>query len=72
MDAVTAIVSQYLAALAMLRQAVAGCPDDLWLDKRYVNQAWNIAYHALFYTRLYLSASEAAHRALPGHRDSYN
>ncbi|MHB9034187.1 MAG: DinB family protein [Anaerolineae bacterium] len=72
MDDKSAIVSQYLAALEMLRQAVAGCPEDVWLDKGYLNQAWNIAYHALFYTRLYLSASEGAHQAWPEHKNYYH
>lgn len=53
------ITSQYLAALEMLAQAISHCPQDLWADPGDKNQFWNTAYHALFYTHLYLQASEA-------------
>lgn len=50
-----ALKSQYHAALRMLRLAVELCPDDLWFrhpeDER---PFWLTAYHALFYTHLYL------------------
>lgn len=52
-----AIISQYLAALAMLRQAIVACPDALWGDPAYRNRTWHIAYHALFYTHLYAQPS---------------
>jgi len=48
------IQSQYHAALAMLRQAVEKCPNTLWMDTTYLNPAWHIAYHTLYYTSLYL------------------
>jgi len=68
----SAIASQYHAALAMLRQAIEGCSDALWLDAAYKNSAWNIAYHTLFYTQLYLSASEDSFRAPALHQQNYN
>jgi DinB superfamily len=46
--------SQYHAALAMLREAIARCPDDLWLDARPKNAFWQIAYHTLFFAHAYL------------------
>ena len=52
------IRSQYLATLEMLNQAIQQCPEDLWVDTRFNNQFWQIAYHALFYTHLYLQPSE--------------
>ena len=52
------IKSQYLAALEMLMQAVNQCPEDLWDDRGYKNTVWQIAYHALFYTHLYLQPNE--------------
>lgn len=55
-----ALKSQYHAALAMLREAVESCPDDLWLSDAYRNACWQIAYHALFFTHLYLQENEAA------------
>ena len=51
------ITSQYLAALAMLKQAIVACPDALWDDPAYRNRTWHIAYHALFYTHLYVQPS---------------
>jgi hypothetical protein len=72
MDIKAAVISQYHAALGMLHQAIEGCSDALWLDKSYANVSWNIAYHALFYTHLYLSSSEAAFTAWCGHRNYYH
>jgi hypothetical protein len=51
--------SQFRAGLRMLRQAIAACPDSLWNDPDNDNRTWRIAYHALFYTHLYLSPSDA-------------
>ena len=52
------IRSQYQASLEMLAQAIFKCPQSLWADPQDKNQFWHIAYHALFYTHLYLQASE--------------
>jgi hypothetical protein len=52
------IKSQYRASLAMLRQAIMGCPDSLWRSPDYKNQSWHIAYHVLFYTHFYLHPRE--------------
>jgi hypothetical protein len=52
------IRSQYLATLEMLNQAIIQCPQDLWADAKFGNQFWQIAYHALFYTHLYLQTTE--------------
>ncbi|MEJ2758904.1 MAG: DinB family protein [Anaerolineales bacterium] len=62
------IQSQYHAALAMFRQAVEKCPDDLWLDPAYKNRSWNIAYHALVYTHFYLHKNEESFVPWPKHR----
>lgn len=53
-----ALTSQYRSALAMLRSAIEACPAELWTDSRFTNPSWRLAYHALFYTHLYLSRSE--------------
>ncbi len=45
---------QYHAALAMLREAVELCPDELWLDATPRNACWQHAYHVLFYTHFYM------------------
>jgi hypothetical protein len=46
--------SQYHAALAMLRQSIERCPDDIWSSDDHTNSFWRLAYHALYYTHLYL------------------
>ncbi len=46
--------NQYHAALAMLRASIEKCPDLIWSDGNYKNPFWRIAYHALYYTHLYL------------------
>jgi hypothetical protein len=56
----------------MLRQAVANCPDVLWDDPADKAAFWHVAYHALFYTNLYLSESEATFAAWPRCRETYN
>lgn len=55
---VDAIVSQYRAALSMLRSAIETCPDDLWDASVGRHAFWLIAYHAMFYADLYLCGSE--------------
>jgi hypothetical protein len=59
---------QYHAAMAMLRGAIERCPDELWHDATPANACWQVAYHALYYTHLYLQPTEAAFRPWPGHR----
>ena len=49
-----AIASQYHASLAMLRKAVETCSDDLWDGSVGRHPFWLIAYHAMYYTDLYL------------------
>lgn len=66
-----AITSQYQAALDMLTSTIEQCSDRLWTDPRYQNAFWHLACHALFYTDLYLQASESAFTPSPLHRDNY-
>ena len=54
MTAQDIIKSQYRASLKMLGESIAKCSDALWDDPAYKNRFWHIAYHALFYTHLYL------------------
>lgn len=65
------IVSQYLAALEMLRQAVSKCPLSLWDSLEDGTKFWHIAYHTLFYTHLYLQDSEQTFTPWIKHRDEY-
>ena len=71
MDDREVIRSQYQASLEMLRQAIARCPDALWDNPGDKNKFWNIAYHTLFYTHLYLQESAQAFRPWAKHRKDY-
>jgi hypothetical protein len=71
MDTKMVIQSQYLAALAMLEQAVLKCPQELWTARDDKNKFWHIAYHSLFYTHLYLQDKESDFRPWENHRDEY-
>jgi hypothetical protein len=71
MDLKGVIQSQYLAALEMLKGAVIKCPDHLWNDPGHKNKFWHIAYHALFYTHLYLQAEEKKFQPWHKHRNEY-
>jgi hypothetical protein len=54
MDIKQVIQSQYLAALAMLKQAVVKCPPSLWDSPQDKDRCWFIAYHAVYFAHLYL------------------
>jgi hypothetical protein len=65
------LLSQYLASMEMLKTAISLCPDPLWCDKKRRNQTWQVAYHALFYTHLYLQPTEADFTPWEKHHDEY-
>jgi hypothetical protein len=60
--------SQYHAALAMLREAVERCPAAEWSNTDHKNAFWQVAYHTLFFTHLYLQRDEAAFQRWAQHR----
>jgi hypothetical protein len=62
--------SQYHASLAMLRESIDRCPDDLWLSAAPKNAFWQVAYHALFFTHLYLQADHTALRPWAQHQSA--
>jgi hypothetical protein len=62
------LASQYHAALAMLRDPIDRCPEDLWLDTTHRNAFWQIAYHTLFFTHLYMGKDRAAFRSWAEHQ----
>jgi hypothetical protein len=67
----TVIRSQYLASLAMLEQAIIKCPESMWDDPDKKNRFWHVAYHALFFTHLYLSGSEKAFVPWSKHQEAF-
>lgn len=71
MDIKQVIQSQYHAALEMLTQAVVKCPDSLWNAPDDKNKFWHIAYHAIFFTHLYLQTTEKDFKPWEKHRNEY-
>jgi hypothetical protein len=63
--------SQFLASLEMLKQAITECPDSLWNAKEHKNRFWHVAYHALFYTHLYLQPTLDDFAPWEKHREEY-
>jgi hypothetical protein len=64
--------SQYLATLEMLKHAIEQCPDALWNDPVDKNKFWHVAYHALFYTHLYLQPTEQDFKPWVKHRKAHD
>lgn len=60
MDIRPALTGQFRAGLAMLRECVELCPDELWgaILEKPPRAFWRIAYHASFYTHFYLSPNQ--------------
>lgn len=75
-----ALKEQYHAGLAMLNQCVANCPDDLWTspsprhdegNRVIFRSFWRIAFHAVYFTHLYLGQNEDSFAPWPGRRVGY-
>jgi hypothetical protein len=71
MEIRVALKSQYHASLAMLRQVIGSCPDDLWTSEGFENRTWHVAYHALFYGHLYLMPDEESFTPWEKHREEH-
>jgi hypothetical protein len=71
MDIKKVIQAQFLAALEMLKQAVVKCPDSMWNESEDRNKFWHVAYHAIFYTHLYLQDTEQDFKPWEKHRPEY-
>ena len=67
-----AMKGQYRAGLEMLRQCIDRCPDEVWISGSHPRNFWRIAYHALFYTHLYLEPSEETFSRWDKHPESAN
>lgn len=53
----TTLWQQLGAAIDMLENAMAACPDELWSDRSQRPELWYVVYHTLFFLDLYLSGS---------------
>lgn len=60
---------QFEAALTMLRGCVRSCPPDAWRTPIANYPFWQVVYHTLCFTDLYLSPSLRAWRPDKGTRD---
>jgi hypothetical protein len=72
MDYRQIVRSQYLATLEMLKAAIEKCPETLWDDPADKNKFWHVAYHALFYTHLYLQPTEQDFKPWVKHRQAHD
>jgi hypothetical protein len=64
-------ISQYDASLRMLKNAIEASDDALWYGEGSHNKFWQVAYHALFYTNLYLSPDDKHFTPWEKHQDDY-
>ncbi len=72
MEIKSVIKSQYHASIEMLKSAIVQCPDKLWVDDKFENQFWHIAYHAIFYTHLYIYQIEGNFIPWDKAKENYN
>ena len=64
-----ALKEQYHAGLAMLAECVEKCPEGMWLEGEHPRTFWRIAFHAAFFTHLYLQVRDEDFVAWEKHRD---
>ena len=55
----------------MRANAITRCPEETWIDTGYANKFWHLAYHAVFYTHLYMQPSETELSPWPWQRCDY-
>lgn len=71
MDVRTALKEQYHAGLKMLDQCVDRCPEDLWISGTFPRSYWRIAFHAVYFSHLYLGQGEDAFQPWPDRKDDF-
>ncbi len=72
MDIRRALKGQYHAALGMLRQAIELCPEELWNGGPHPVPFWQVAYHTLHATDMYLQPTLEDFRRWEHHREGYD
>lgn len=50
----------------MLRQCIELCPDQLWISGAHPRTTWRIAFHAVYFTHLYLMPDQKAFKKWKG------
>ena len=71
MEIYPVIQSQYLASLEMLKEAIVKCPEALWDHPDARNKFWHVAFHAIFYTHLYVQPTGSDFKPWEKHRQNY-
>jgi len=66
MDLRTSLKEQYHAGLTMLAECVEKCPEEMWTAGTHPRTFWRIAFHAAFFTQLYLGPDENMFERWPG------
>lgn len=72
MDIRAALKEQYHAGLAMLRQCVELCPDDMWTAGAHPRSYYRIVFHCAFFTQLYIGQNQAAFQPWPDRREDWH
>lgn len=68
----SALKGQYHGALAMLKRAIESCPERMWDGDAQPVPFWQVAYHTLYFTHLYLQPSIAHFRPWAQHRGEHH
>jgi len=71
MELRAALREQYHAGLNMLGQCIDRCPDEIWTSGRHPRTFWRIAFHAVYFTHVYLVQNEDTFTPWPGRRDEF-
>jgi hypothetical protein len=66
------LTSQYIASFQMLKISIEKCPDALWVDNSYKNIFWQVIYHTLHYTNLYLAKNEESFKPWEKHINNWH
>ncbi len=64
-----ALKEQHHAGLAMLADCVEKCPESTWTEGKHPRTFWRIAFHAAFFTHLYMGQNEEAFQPWPGRKE---
>ncbi|MEI7833414.1 MAG: DinB family protein [bacterium] len=67
----SALKSQYHCTLDMLEAVIEQCPEPCWVSPDHTAPCWQIAYHALFYTHMYLQRDIDSFRPWEQHLPEY-
>ena len=65
------LIHQFHASLSSLDDCVSRCPVEIWKSRVGDFPCWQVAYHTLFVTDLYLSANEESFTPPSFHRKNY-